>query len=247
VLFADDDEHGVRAPVGQVMVARVELDGAEVADKDCAVKWVIVCEILWHMAVLVQRTEDCYDQLAHPHGRLGKRVEDVRRTVFFVAFAHGIHKVGDLVVNHVDRGLLAHRIVLENHDRFVGIVGKRFFDDKGEGDVIAVVIAVADDKAVHARTHFNSARESREYHMEERVLVFRGQRVLFLQIRFHRAHVHELLNEGFVIGAVWHHDRHKDVHRVEIAYKSCVPAVTVTAFGFFIHFYPIPILKYECK
>ena len=109
--------------------------------------------------------------------------------------------------------------------------------------MVAVVIAVADDEAVHPRAHLDGARKRREDHVEEGVFILRALRVFLLQIRFYGAHVHELLQESLVVRAVRHHDRHKDVHRVEIAYESCVAAVAAAAFSHFFHFNFIPILK----
>ena len=236
VLFADHDEDGVGAPVCEVVIARVELDGAEVRDEDRAVVGVFIREILGHVAVLVQRAKECHDELAHPHGRLGERIEDIGRAVRLVALADGKHEIADLVVDHIDGRFFAGGIVFEDHHGLVRVVRKSFFHDEGERDVVAVIVTVADDEAVHPRAHLDGARECREDHVKEGEFIFRALRVFLLQICFHGAHIHELLQKSLVIRAVRHHDRHKDMHGVEIAYESCVAAVAAAAFCNVFHF-----------
>lgn len=176
--FPDEANHGAGAPVGQMVIAALHLDGAQVGDDHGRIVGIRGNHILGHPAMLVQEHDEPDGGLGHEPGNLVENVHGPGGAVHLIGPA-GADLAEDVIMDGV-QGILG--LGMDEGQRLRPLVRKELLDHEGGGDLVALIEIAVGDEPVHLGPKGDGLEQRRHNQLEQVILILRIVRVLFLQV-----------------------------------------------------------------
>ena len=225
---------GDGAPVEQVMVVGVHLDGAEIGHVNACVAGVIDGERLGIDAVVLELLQRPSEEAEQRARQVADEFQDVVHPDAGLVRTHLGDEFLDIGMDLFHRGL-PFRPEDELCHRLLRVVGELALDVEGDLDVLPFIIMAAGDEIVHLGAQEHRLGQGRGNEMEPGIFEFGMVRVLFRKVLVHFGQVHHLAEHGFVVSPVAEHVRHHHMHRIQSAEAVGIPPVTPALF-FLWHF-----------
>ena len=229
LLLADDAEQGAGAPVGQVVIAALELDGAQIGQHHGAVIGVGGHHVFGYPAVLVQKHDEFDGGFAQPAGQLIENVHVLRGGIHL--FAAALLYLRADVLMYVLHGKVL--LAVQESQRLCALVGELLFHHESGRYLVALIEIAVDDETVQLRPQRDGFQQRRHDQVEHGVRKARFRLILPGQIRIDRGQVDALGDVRLVIAAVGIDNAGDEVEGIQFTQQPSVPAVASSAFFLF--------------
>ena len=212
-----------------MVVTALKADGAKVREEYRGIVRVGLDKVKGNLAAVVEEEENIHDYLEHPVRQTDELIHKVTGVVLNVIAAALVYLFQNGGVEGVD-GIVPTVVLIGK--AFFGGVGKVLLHDEGDGDMVALIDAVAGDEAVHARAQHKALDKRRHDYVEVIILILFKPLVLLGEIFVYRAQVDILLDICLVIRAVRIEEGYELRHRGRFVTKPIgVKAVAVLFFS----------------
>ena len=223
VLLPDDHKARVGAPVGQMVIAALQTDGAQIADKDRGIVGVRGDDPLGDPAVPVQEEQGVHHQPQNGPGEPHQFVHHAGGGILHIgaaALVNGLHQV---LMVAVQGGILIK--ILEGQPLF-GSVLEFFLDHEGHGDVLPLVDPVVGDESVHLWPQDEGLANGGADQVEIGILVLSPPGIFLGQIGIQRAQIDVYVDVSLVIGPVRIQMGGKLGHSWQLPQPPAIPPVS---------------------
>ena len=225
-LLPDDAEQGAGTPVGQVVIAALELDGAQIGDDHGAVIGVRGDDVRRHPTVLIQPHEEVDGGLAD---EAGDPVEDIHGPsggVYLVRPALR-HLTADVVV---DVGECVLVLAVQEGQRLGTLIGELLLHHEGGGYLVALIEVAVDDEAVQLGAQGDGFHQGCQHQVEHGIGKLRLRLILLGDIGVHVGQVDALGDVGLIVASVGVEDAGDVVQGVQLPHQAAVLAVAPALF-----------------